>query len=77
MTDVHLALSSLWKDHFDPELNQKTFEGIGTNFKIEMLDQYMKLLLSEVYQKVLDDPRLKLDKIYPIRGSPIQKFKEH
>ena len=55
MTDVHLALSSLWKEHYDPEQNQKTYEGVGTNFKIEMLDQYMKMMISDVYEKVLDD----------------------
>ena len=75
MTDVHLALSSLWKEHFDPEQNQKTYEGVGTNFKIEMLDEYMKMMISDVYEKVLDDPRLKIDKIFPIRCSELKTFK--
>jgi hypothetical protein len=75
LTDVHLALSFLWKEHFDPEVNQKTYEGVGTNFKIEMLDSYMKMMISEVYEKVLDDQRLKIDKIFPIRCSELKTFK--
>lgn len=76
-TDLHLALSSLWKEHFDPVTNQKSYDGVGTNFKVEMLDQYSKMLLGQMYEKVLDDPRLKLDKVFPIRCSPLETYKEH
>ena len=40
------------------------------SFKIDMIDHYMKLLMSTIYEKDFhNDPRLTFDPIFPVRSS--------
>jgi len=69
-TDLNLLMAAAWHYHFCPLRVGDGFKDMGTTKQVGELEKWMKLLVGEVYEKVMNHNAVfKVDRVYPTRPS--------